>query len=174
MHPNLQGSCRRHHHGALDTVRKPKKAQFPFWDKKTHLSRSEPLWATHVRLPELYLDRVKYPTRLWLRNGSAHRLSGSEPSRWQHYSVNSEFSTVLAVFGLVLTGKPATHAGWVDTGAGAGQAELPMGYRRQSLTMYHHSMINSGSRPENSTQKTTRHMKYYGPETTYRISLNSI
>ena len=88
-----------------------------------------------MRLPELYLDRVKYPTRLWLRNGSAHRLSGSEPSRWQHYSVNSEFSTVLAVFGLVLTGKPATHAGWVDTGMGTSQAELPMDYPRQSLVL---------------------------------------
>ena len=45
----------------------------------------------------------------------------------------SHFSTVSAVFGLVSTGKPATRAGWVDTGAGAGQAELPVGYPRQSL-----------------------------------------
>jgi hypothetical protein len=50
------------------------------------------------------------------------------------YSYLSQFSTVLAVFGLDLTGKPATRTGWVDVGAGAGQAELPMGYPRQSLT----------------------------------------
>ena len=41
----------------------------------------------------------------------------------------------MAVFGLVLTGKPTTRAGWVDTGVGAGQAELPMGYPRQSLVL---------------------------------------
>ena len=53
--------------------------------------------------------------------------------RTPFYSYLSQFSTVLAVFWLVLTGKPTTHAGWVDMGAGAGQAELPMGYPRQSL-----------------------------------------
>ena len=41
----------------------------------------------------------------------------------------------MAVFGLVLTGKPATHAGWVDTGTGTSQAELPMAYPRQSLVL---------------------------------------
>ena len=51
--------------------------------------------------------------------------------RTPFYSYLSQFSTVLAVFGLVLMGKPATCAGWVDTGAGAGQAELPMGYYLQ-------------------------------------------
>ena len=60
------------------------------------------------------------------------------------YSYLSQFSTVLAVFGLVLTGKPATRAGWVDTGVGAGQAELPMGYPRQSLLT---SSCNSKSLP---------------------------
>ena len=72
------------------------------------------------------------PTRQF-SNEPKNSPNGSEMTRYDlnsqrtpFYSYLSQFSTVLAVFGLVLTG-------WVDTGAGAGQAELPMGYPRQSL-----------------------------------------
>ena len=56
---------------------------------------SRPQAGPEEHYPELYLNRVKYPTRLRLRNGSAHRLIGSESSRWQHYPLLSWLPSVV-------------------------------------------------------------------------------
>jgi hypothetical protein len=50
-----------------------KKKLFLFWEEENGSSRSEPL-----------RSRSGISARLLLRNSSAHRLSSSEPSRWQH------------------------------------------------------------------------------------------